>query len=355
MHVLIAPTSYKGTIDAVAAAAALARGAARVGAEVRVLPLSDGGPGLLDALAFRGGVLEYATVSDPLGRPVSARVLRQADSAIVESAAACGLTRLAPGERDPERADSAGVGELLLAAARGARRVIVGLGGSATVDGGTGAGRALGWRFLDEAETPLPGGGGALRRLARIEPPAARPSLPEVIALADVRTPLLGPAGAARVFAPQKGADAAAVARLEEGLQRLAARLKSDLQLDLAAVPGAGAAGGLGAGLTAFAGAQLCAGSEWVLNAVGFEEALTGAALVLTGEGCYDEQTQLGKIVGEVIQRATRRGIPALVIAGRIEARLPDGVAGVAGADAPLNEADLERIAALEAARLLRL
>ena len=355
--ILVAPTAFKGTIGAAEAAVAMAEGA-RLGApgvDVCALPLSDGGPGLIDALAGPGADLTPVRVAGPLGAPVDARILRLGALAVVESADACGLHLVPAAARDPLRTDTGGVGELLLAAAAlpGVRQLACGLGGSATVDGGAGVARALGHQLLDGDGAPLPAGGGALVRLARIRPPVHIPALPPVAALVDVESPLLGPEGAASVFGPQKGADAAAVALLETGLTRLAERIHLDLGLDVSSLPGAGAAGGLGAGLVAFARARLVPGSAWVLDAVHFDAALARARLVITGEGSYDEQSALGKITGTVVRRARDAGVPVVLLCGHIRAELPPGVMGVDGAGRTLRIADLAALARDACARAL--
>ena len=256
--------------------------------EVRELPVSDGGPGLIDSLkhAF-GGVLHPADVTGPHGEMVRARILVQDDTAIIESADACGLHLVAPTQRNPMTATTFGVGELILAAAQYAPNVIVGLGGSATIDGGAGA---------------------ALAMLMQ------RP--PTITALADVSNPLLGPNGAARVFGPQKGATPAEVELLEARLQQFADRIRSDLGIDVATMPGGGAAGGLGAGLHAFAGARLVPGSPWVIERLGVEPLLDRASVLITGEGRYDEQSAMGKITGTLVQLAEQRNLPVLIVAG---------------------------------------
>lgn len=357
--ILVAPTSYKATIGASEAAEAIgARLRAALPEEPVVeMPLSDGGPGLLDALAAAGaaGGLTPARVSGPLGRRTVARVLRLGRRAVVESADACGLHLLSPGARDPLRATTRGVGELLLAASAlsDIDAIACGLGGSASVDGGAGVGRALGFGLLDARGEELPDGGGALERLARIEPPHHAPGLPPIVGLADVRTRLTGLEGAARVFAPQKGADAAAVLRLERGLERLRDVVLRDLGVELDRLDGGGAAGGLGGGLVAFAGATLRPGSEWVMEAVGFDSALARARLVITGEGSYDAQSALGKITGAVVGRARARGVPLVLACGAIRTPLPEGVLGVDGGGEILSPERLGDIAAAAASRLL--
>jgi glycerate kinase len=254
------------------------------------------------------------------------------------------------------RADTRGVGELLVACrGRGARDLALGLGGSGTVDGGTGMARALGFRFLDASGGVLAPGGAALARLARIEPPgswtwaadANRPvKLPEVTALADVRSPLLGPDGAARRFAPQKGADADQVERLEEGLARLAERCARDLGAEVRDLAGAGAAGGLGAGCVAFLGARLVPGADWLMQRLGFEAALASADLVVTGEGAWDVTSGLGKVTDRVIERAQADGVPVLLVCGRVAGQAPRGVRAVDGGGAWLDEESLAALVA---------
>lgn len=369
MDVLVCPTAFKGTIGAADAASALARGVRRAVPDVRVrgMPLSDGGPGLLDALgavdAEASG--EQVEVSGPLGGRTRARILwagggelpgpvdgRPAadgdvrDVAVIESSDACGIHLVGEEERDALRAHTLGVGEAIRAAlARGARRAVVGLGGSATTDGGTGAARAFGYRFRDGDGEELPPGGGALRRLARIVP--GRPPRVPVTALADVSTPMNGAAGAARTFGPQKGADAEELGLLVEGLERLSARMAEDLDAaDVGDRPGSGAAGGLGAGLAAFLGADLVPGADWVLEAVGFAAALEDADLLVTGEGAYDATSEEGKITGRVAELAREAGVPVLLVCGDVSGELPDGVRAVHGEGGRLEPGDLEELAA---------
>lgn len=347
-RVLVAPTAFKGTLGAGEAADAMADGVrrARTAADVEVLPLSDGGPGLLDAVqTAEGGEVESARVSDPLGREVRGRVLRAPSEEVttVESADACGLHLLSPEERAPMRVHTLGVGELVEAAAGGeAGLVRVGLGGSGTVDGGTGMARAFGFRFLGPGGRELVPGGGALRRLERIVP--GRPPDPDLLALADVRNPLTGPRGAARVFAPQKGADAEQVAALEDGLRRLGERMERDLGADVGDLPGAGAAGGLGAGCVAFLGAELRLGADWVLDRTEFGSRLEGADLLVTGEGAYDVTSGEGKIVGSAMDRALEQGVSVLLVCGRIAGPVPAGVRPVDGGGAELTARDVARL-----------
>ncbi len=306
--ILIAPTSFKGTIPAAAAARAMAIGAQDVTSHpLTVQPLSDGGPGLIDALHVRGGSVQHVNVRGPLGDDVAARILVQAQTAIIESADACGLHLVPPERRDPTQLDTFGVGQLLRAASRLAvERVIIGLGGSATVDGGVGMAAALG----------------------------AEPLAVPVIALADVETRL---GDAARVFGPQKGASPSQVQMLEAALVKL-------LEITgVADFPGAGAAGGLAYGLRAFVHAEVVAGGAWVLQETRVVELLPHAVALVTGEGAYDEQSFMGKITGTLVQQAQALGIPVLVIAGSSE--VADGYARVASnGGALLTEADVSAL-----------
>lgn len=342
---LVCPTAFKETLSVTEVAAAMAEGvrAARPEAEVRLLPLSDGGPGLIEALrAARGGRVEEWEVPGPLDERVRARCLWSGEAAVLEAADACGL-HLLGGRRAPLDAHTEGVGEMVARAVeRGAGRVWLGLGGSASTDGGVGLGRAFGYRFLDAGGREIAPGGRGLGSLARIAP--GEPPETPVVALADVESPLTGPRGAARLFAPQKGATEAEVAVLERGLERLAERLARDLGVRMDDRPGSGAAGGLGAGCAAFLGADLVPGSERVLEAVGFDAALRATDLVVTGEGAYDSTTRSGKVVGRVLARARSAGRPVVLACGRVEERPP---AGVVVADGGGRRVDREGLAAL--------
>ena len=371
MRVLICPTAFKGSLGAAPAARAMEAGVRRAipKAEVRSLPLSDGGPGLIESLegAEGGRVVEVEGLSGPVAEgDARGRILmlERGRTAVVESADACGLALVPPDVRDPVTTHTRGLGELLLAAMeREPAALVVGLGGSATCDGGTGAARPFGYRFLDESGQELPDGGGALADLDEIRgPPGASAgrdgpaAVPEILALADVDNPLLGPEGAATTYAPQKGADASGVERLEAGLRRLVEVAVRDLAADPVRVrtaaerPGAGAAGGLGFGLEVFLGARVVGGTGWVLRRVGFDAALEEADLVVTGEGAYDRTTERGKVVGEVIRRAREAGVPVRLVCGRIEGELPPGVRGEDGSGSVL---DADGVAAA-AGRALR-
>lgn len=335
IRVVLAPNAFKGTFNAVEVADAWAAelSAGRF-ARVDRRPMTDGGDGFLAVVRhYRPRVLEVrARVPDPLGRPVEAgwgwEIERH--TAYVESAAVIGLRYLAADERRPLEVDTAGLGRLLrVASSLGVRRLVIGLGGSATVDGGLGMARALGFRFEDRRGKPIRGPA-ELPRLSRITPPEAPPlgtqedgrlRPPIVTALADVDHPLLGPRGAAAVFGPQKGATPAEVPRLEEGLSRLAERWVADLGASrrLCEARGAGAAGGLGAALRVFLGARLVAGSGWCARLAGLARALEAADLVVTGEGRLDRQSFRGKGTGYVISRARRYGLPIAVVTALAE------------------------------------
>ncbi len=317
MRVVIAPDSFKGSIGAAAAAAELAAGwrIARPGDEVMLVPLADGGEGTLDVLAaaVSGTRWHSARVTGPGGEPAGCLWLELPDgTAAVELARASGLPMLA--QPDPLGAQTTGLGEVIgQALDAGARQLLIALGGSASTDGGTGALTALGARFTDAAGQPLAAGGGALRDLSAADLSGLRPPpAGGVSCLSDVRAPLLGPAGAAAVFGPQKGAGPAEVAMLEQSLARLARVLGG-----APAAPGAGAAGGTGYGFAAAWGAAIVPGAAHLAQLAGLGPALAGAALVITGEGRYDQTSATGKVPGTVLAAAAAAGVPAGVVAGQ--------------------------------------
>lgn len=324
LRIVVAPDAYKGSLTAVEAAAAMARGVRAVfpDAELVELPIADGGEGTVDALvAATGGRIEVRTVRGPLGEPVRARlgVLGSRDVAVVEMAEASGLPLVPPGRRDPRITTTFGTGELVRAALdAGLRRIVVGIGGSATNDGGAGFARALGVRFLDAAGAELPDGGAALARLDRIDLAELDPRLAtaELVVACDVDNPLVGPRGASAIYGPQKGATPAVVRELDAALARYADVARRATGRDVAAVPGAGAAGGLGAGLLLFTPAVLRPGIPLVLEAVGFDARVRGADLVLTGEGRTDAQTAMGKAPAGVAAAARRLGVPVVCLSG---------------------------------------
>jgi glycerate kinase len=311
---------FKGTLSAVQAGAAVARGLRRSarGFRVDVLAAADGGPGTLDAVrSARGGRLRRLRVPGPLGRPVEAAWLDLGTDALIESAQAIGLERVSPSRRDALASHSEGLAWLLLAAAKaGKRRAFVGLGGSACSDGGAGLARALGWRLEDAQGSDLAPGGGSLIQLARLRSPQrSRLGRMQVLALCDVDNPLHGVRGAAHVFSPQKSASPAQVLRLDLGLKRLARIVDPAL----ARQPGAGAAGGLGFGLMAFTGARLLPGAATLLALGGLGPRLRQADLVITGEGCLDTQSLHGKLPAVVAAEARRLGKPCFALCGRIK------------------------------------
>ena len=328
MRVLVAPQEFKGSLTAREAATAIAEGvrAAAPDAALDVVPLADGGPGFVEAmLAAAGGEARTATVRDPLGRPVPAAfaLLDGGRTAVIEMAEAAGVKRLAADELDPRRASTHGVGDLVRAALdAGARRLLIGIGGSATNDGGAGMAQALGARLLDAAGRDLPPGGAALAALARIDASGLDPRLAdvEVVAATDVRNVLCGPEGASAVFGPQKGADTVAVAELDAALRRFAEVVARDVGVAVAERRGAGAAGGLGAGLLAFLGAELEPGFPLVARAVDLEARVAAADLVLTGEGLLDGQTGYGKTVAGVAAMGRGAGVPVVALCGGMAA-----------------------------------
>jgi glycerate kinase len=323
MKVLVAPNALRGALSAPRAAQAIAAGlrsTPRPPAAIDLCPVADGGDGTAECMvAAMGGGWRFRRVLGPLGTPVRARYGVAGDTAIIEMAEASGLRR-AP-RPDPLRASTYGTGELVRDAVEaGFRRIVVGLGGSATNDGGRGFAEALGWRFLDAEGRPLPPGPLSLAHLARVEPGRDLRRV-EIIAACDVDNPLTGPTGASAVFGPQKGADAEAVERLDKALARLAEVVAPAL----ATAPGAGAAGGLGFGLMAFAGGRLEPGAEFCLRAVRLRERARGCDLVFTAEGRVDDQTARGKAPLAVGRAGAALGVPVVCLAGAApgEADLP--------------------------------
>ncbi len=346
LKVVVAPNAFKGSLSAPKAAAAIARGVRQVlpAAEIVEVPVADGGDGTVEALVTaRRGVLRSAEVEGPLGEPVNATygliqggapgagfvrpgalrgdVPPQSDgrTAVVELASASGLALLAPDQRNPRVASTYGFGQLLDAVrVAGVNAVIAGIGGSATNDGGAGMAQALGYRLLDAQGRDLPRGGAALSALERIDGSGLHPGWRsvEVTVACDVTNPLIGAEGASLVFGPQKGADPDTVRELDAALARLAQVIERDLGKRVADIPGAGAAGGTGAGLIAFLDAELVPGAPLVVGAAGLDRALEGAQLAITGEGRADSQTAFGKAPGEVARRARAAGVPTLLLAG---------------------------------------
>jgi glycerate kinase len=334
MRVLVAPDSFGGTLTAPEAAAAIAAGWRSVDPDVDLVavPLSDGGPGFVDVLATAmRGERRSCTVRGPLGDEVAADVFVADGTAYVEAAQAAGLHLVPNGRRDPRRAASYGVGQLVSIAAPGVHRIVVGLGGTATNDGGAGMWSALGAQPAER----LAAGGAALIDLTEVLPP--HPIDVSLVAATDVDNPLLGPNGASAVYGPQKGADREAVLDLDDALRRWADVVEAvTAQPGLRERPGAGAAGGLGFGLLAL-GASVTSGVDLVAGVVGLREQIAAADLVVTGEGSVDAQSLRGKVIVGVARLAQEAGVPCVVVAGRAEVGRRDAAA--AGVD------DLESVA----------
>lgn len=323
--ILLVPDSFKGTLSSRQVCQVMAGQLRRFfpQAQVKSIPVADGGEGSVEAfLAAAGGERRTRTVTGPFGEPVEAfyGILGDGRTAVIEMAACAGLP-LAEGRLNPERATTYGVGELLLAAKEaGCTKAILGLGGSCTNDGGAGAAAALGAKFTRADGTAFVPTGGTLGEIAALDVSPVAQALQgmELTAMCDIDNPLYGEAGAAVVFAPQKGADAAMVARLDAGLRHLGQVSARCLGRDFSHLPGAGAAGGLGFGMAAFCGAQLRMGIDAVLDAVGFDSLLPGTDMVFTGEGKIDSQSARGKVVSGVAVRCRKAGVPVVAVVGQI-------------------------------------
>ena len=351
MRVVVAPDKFKGSATAAEVAAALAAGLRQIRPDLEIveLPVADGGDGTV-AAALAAGFTPVVTVAEgPAGQPVEATFALRDAVAVIELADVAGLRRLPGGQPAPLTASTYGVGQLIRAALDdGATTIVLGLGGSASTDGGAGLLQALGVRLtgLDGAE--LARGGAALAGLAGIDASGLDSRIGEILVASDVDNPLLGPRGAAAVFGPQKGAGPADVIVLDRALARWAELTGSGL--DLAAVPGAGAAGGTGFGALAYLGARVVAGADLVLDLIGFDAALAGTRLVITGEGSLDAQTLGGKAPLGVARVAGRRGVPVAVVAGQV--LLTPGELAAAGFAAAYSLADLEPDPAVSMARV---
>lgn len=325
VRILLAPDGFGGTLGPMAAAQAMATGwrSAAPADALDLAPLSDGGPGFLEVLAaaLPSAVRHQVVVEDPLARPVSGSWLQDGDTAYVEAAQACGLHLLTGGERDVRRATSYGVGQLVLAALDvGVRRIVVGLGGSATNDGGAGALAALGLARLGPDGVRLAPGGAALRGLLRLEGrPDRRLAETELVVATDVDSPLLGLRGASAVFGPQKGASREDVAALDLALEVWAETLERHLAVGVRELPGAGAAGGLGAALLAVGGVRR-SGIGLVQELVGLGARADAADLIVTGEGTLDATSLSGKVLTGVVSAAAEAAVPCVVIAGEVRA-----------------------------------
>lgn len=343
MHVLVAPDSFKGSLSALEVANIMAKAIYEIfpRAQVTQVPMADGGEGTVEAiLTGAGGRWEEVEVKGPLGADTKARygILPDGETAVIEMAAASGLTLVPVAARNPLLTTTFGTGQLILDALnKGCRKVVVGIGGSATNDGGMGMAQALGVRFLDADGQELGLGGAQLKHIAAIDTSAMDPRIAQTgfIVACDVDNPLVGPRGAAAVYGPQKGATPEMVKELDQGLSNFAATIKATLGLDISYLPGAGAAGGLGGGLMAFCHAQLEPGIQVIDQTVGLEEKIAQADLVLTGEGNTDEQTLYGKVPVGIGRLAKKHGVPVYVISGGMRASLElyqEGITAAFGA-----------------------
>jgi glycerate kinase len=326
MKIVIAPDSFKGSLTALEVADAIKEGVKRVMPEVEIdeVPMADGGEGTVQALVdATAGQMITEEVCDPLGNQIRANfgILGDGKTAVIEMAAASGLPLVPEDKRNPMFTTTYGTGELIRAALdRGCRKLIVGIGGSATVDGGAGMAQALGARLLDKDGNEVPRGGGGLEHLDRIDVSQLDLRIAEstTVVACDVDNPLVGPRGGPEVYGPQKGATPEMVKKLDKYLDRYADIIKRDLGADVKETPGAGAAGGLGAGLMAFLNAELKLGIDIVIEASGLERHLKDADLVITGEGKIDSQTIYGKTPIGVAKSAKKFGIPVIGIGGGI-------------------------------------
>jgi len=365
MKIIAALDSFKGSLTSLEAGEACAAGIRSVlpSAQVRVVPVADGGEGTVEALtAALKGRFQECIVRGPLGETVTAVYGISADgkTAVMEMSQASGLTLVPEKERNPLRTSTYGTGEMIVDAfRRGCRHIIMGIGGSATVDGGTGMMSALGVRFLDAQGRGLEGCGGNLDRIMSIDASGLYEALHgcRFSVACDVSNPLTGENGAARIFGPQKGASPSMVEDLEKGMCNYARVLNTYAGCDVASLSGAGAAGGLGAAMTAFLGASLLPGSRLMLDTIGFDRIIEGADLIITGEGCVDRQTLMGKIPYGILRAGMAHNIPVIAVGGRVENRaalIKAGFADVRSAtpsDMPFAEAMRPEVAKANIAR----
>ena len=326
MKIVIASDSFKGSLSSIEVAEAATRGIKAVypDCEVVAVNVADGGEGTVEAVVETlGGEIVHAMVSDPLGRPIRARYGIAGETAIIEMAAASGLPLLHPEERNPWMTSTYGTGEMIMdAIQRGCRHFLVGIGGSATNDAGTGMLQAMGFKFYDfNGKEITDCRGGRLQDIADLDDTFVPKEVSEsqFIVACDVDTPFCGPEGAAPVFAPQKGADTEMVARLDAGMASLAKVIENKYNINIVHIAGAGAAGGMGGGFRAFLNATLQRGIEMVLDAICFDQTIKGADLIITGEGKIDFQTAKGKTAAGVLARAKKQGIPVVAIGGCVE------------------------------------
>jgi len=327
-HILVAPVSFKGSLTALEAASAIEAGVLQAAPDVSVIkhPISDGGEGLVSVvIPALGGRIVTTEVSGPLpGQRVNARWGLSADgsTAIIEMAEAAGLPLVPRDRRDPKITTTYGVGELIAAALDAeVTSIVIGIGGSATNDGGAGMAEALGVRFLDSSGNPIARGGAALLNVVEIDCEKIHPRLAnvEMLVACDVQNTLCGTQGSSAVYGPQKGATFSDVSLLDRALERYSGVIRSQMDIDVLTIPGGGAAGGLGAGLVAFCGGTLMRGIDLVLRVTKFDERLQKSDLVITGEGKIDRQTYYGKALSGVLEHALRLDVPVVAVVGRVE------------------------------------
>lgn len=356
MKIILAPDSFKGNLTSLQVAAALEKGVKRVSPKANCIkvPMADGGEGTVQSLVdATGGKFIRKRVTGPAGKPVSARYGMLADgvTAVIEMAEASGLPLVSGKQMNPLKTTTYGTGELILdAAKRGATKIIIGIGGSATNDGGVGMAQALGVRFINKRDKEITeyGAGGMLDKIASIDVKSLNPLVKKIkiIVASDVNNPLCGRTGASNVFGPQKGASPAMVKTLDANLKHLGKIIKTDLKKDVLHLKGAGAAGGLGAGLVAFSKARLKSGIDIVLEATNIAQHIKGADLVITGEGRVDSQTAFGKTPSGVAKAARKHRVPTIAIGGGITddangvfAHGIDGLESAYAREMPLDEA----------------
>ena len=329
MRIAIAPNAFRGSLSAQRAVTCIADGLRRsrlATPDLIAMPLADGGDGTLDTiLDGLGGQRITVTVKNPLGQPVEATygLLNDSTTAVIELARASGVELIPRSARNPMITTSWGTGELIRAAVeRGVQRIFIGMGGSATVEGAAGCLQALGVRLLDAAGRDIPTGGAGLALLAHIDPTAAQQLLhhTQIVLLSDVTNPLIGERGAARIFGPQKGADTAMVEQLDANLSLFAEVMKHDLDKDVVALAGSGAAGGFGAGMVGCLDAALSPGGATIIKLLGYDRQLAQVDLIITGEGKLDAQTVGGKAVQSIAEVARQFNVPVVALAGMLEA-----------------------------------
>ena len=326
MRILIAPDSFKNALSALEVAGNLRAGLEKAmpEAEFELLPMADGGEGTVEAIIdATGGKLMTRTVNDPLMRPVEASfgITGDGTTAVIEMASVSGIQVIRADERNPWITTTYGTGELILSALdEGCRKFVIGIGGSATNDCGAGAASALGVKFMDSEGNAVEQGGGYLDKVRNIDMSGLDPRIAEcrIMVACDVSNPLTGPTGASRVYGPQKGADPEMVEKLDSNLRNMAAVIRDQLGIDVDSIPGAGAAGGLGAGMIAFLGGELVAGVTAIADVTGLDEAIEKADLVITGEGKIDSQTRWGKTPFGVAAFAKKHGKPVVAVAGTV-------------------------------------